>query len=447
MVVAGNSYTHDYVGNRLTNTTEARTLSYLYDAIYRLTNAEASTPGWSGVESAAKGKGGKGSSGGGNGGGISNATGNQAEYYTYDPIGNRLTSHNNRSYSYNVGNQLTDENGATYTYDRNGNLMQKTSGDETATYYYDYENRLVRVERVESGEAVVVDYKYDPFGRRIEKKVTPSPLVGEGGGEGSTTTRYLYDNEDILFEYDTSGIAGNRYVHGPGIDAPLAVEQKNKMYYYHADGLGSIVALTDSAGGVVQDYQYDSFGNLKDQKNRIKQPYTYTAREWDTKAKLYYYRARYYNAEVGRFLSKDPIGFMGGINPYNYVAGNPINWVDPFGLKPGDKYPTQDKAATAALDDIINISISQDLEYAGWIYKFNGGCEYSYTNPRKGAAHSSHPGAKPSNATAVYHTHGAESGPKWADENFSKSDMNFARKHKVDIYLRTPSGKQLKFSP
>jgi RHS repeat-associated protein len=74
--------------------------------------------------------------------------------------------------------------------------------------------------------------------------------------------------------------------------------------------------LTDASGNVLQVYEYDSFGNLKDQKNRVKQPYNYTGREWDKETGLYYYRARYYDPMEGRFISKDPIGFKGGINIY-----------------------------------------------------------------------------------------------------------------------------------
>jgi len=83
----------------------------------------------------------------------------------------------------------------------------------------------------------------------------------------------------------------------------------------------------------VQDYQYDSFGNLKDLKNRIKQPYTYTGREFDRETELYYYRARYYDAAAGRFVSKDPIGFEGGINDFAYANNNPIIFIDYFGFE------------------------------------------------------------------------------------------------------------------
>ncbi len=129
-----------------------------------------------------------------------------------------------------------------------------------------------------------------------------------------------------------AGTVGNRYTHGPGVDEPLALSNNKGNYYYHADGLGSVVALTDVTQTVVQDYQYGFFGDLKDQKNRIKQPYRYTGREWDKETGLYFYRARYYDATVGRFTQKDPIGLRGGINLYNYVGGNPINWTDPWGL-------------------------------------------------------------------------------------------------------------------
>lgn len=329
------TYTHDRVGNRLTNKNQDRTLTYQYDAIYRLTEALSSTPGWS---SNTKGK----------GSGIANATQQQKEYFTYDAVGNRFTADHNRTYTYNVGNQLVTENGITYSYDRSGNLTSKTSSEGTTTFVYDYENRLIKVVRP---DGMIIEFKYDPLGRRIEKKVTDTGTV--------TVKRFFYDNEDILFEYDENGAIVNRYIHGLGIDEPLAVIIGKNIYYYHADGLGSIIALTDSSGKVLQDYQYDSFGNLKDQKNRIKQPYTFTARERDKEIGLYYYRARYYDPEIGRFISEDPIIntpkqrglriracsqdkrnkllslFQNNpqrINFYVYVANNTINLVDPFGL-------------------------------------------------------------------------------------------------------------------
>ena len=103
---------------------------------------------------------------------------------------------------------------------------------------------------------------------------------------------------------------------------------------YHADGLGSVVALTDNRGRIAQKYEYDSFGNQKNADIDIVQPFTYTGREWDKETGLYYYRARYYDPMEGRFIQKDPIGFNGGINLYNYVEANPTNYTDPFGLDP-----------------------------------------------------------------------------------------------------------------
>ena len=272
-VIDSFAYTHDNIGNRLTKTELNKKTTYTYDPLYRLTQA---------LPTKLKGK--------------YKEQENKAEIFSYDPVGNRLTSDHNRTYTYNAGNQLVIENGISYTYDKNGNLISKTSSEGTTTHVYDFENRLIKVA---TPNGTIAEFKYDPFGRRIEKKITENGIT--------TTKRYFYDNEDILFEYDEQGNIGNRYIHGLGIDEPLALNNNQGTYYYHVDGLGSVVALTDSNQKVVQDYQYDSFGNLKDQKERIKQPYTFTAREWDKEIGLYYYRARYYDAGLGRFISFDPI--------------------------------------------------------------------------------------------------------------------------------------------
>ncbi len=257
--------------------------------------------------------------------------------YVYDRVGNRVTGPGwNDLSTYNEVNQLVTRGRASYRYDRNGNLIAKDGW----SYSYDYENRLIKATKTDDGETKAISFKYDPFGRRIEKKIEE---IGGGRTEARTAT-YVYDNEDIILEYRTGAeengserdrIKVSRYVHGPGIDEPLAVEQKGQIYYYHADGLGSVVRLTDQRGRVVQSFDYSAFGMMQQQGNEVKQPYTYTGREWDKELGLYYYRARYYDPAIGRFISKDPIGFNGGdVNLYRYVGNGPVNAIDPYGESP-----------------------------------------------------------------------------------------------------------------
>jgi RHS repeat-associated protein len=181
---------------------------------------------------------------------------------------------------------------------------------------------------------VIVTFQYDPFGRRIAKKVTTR---GDSKAENKIYT-YVYDGSNIIIGYLTkkrgwaTRTSASRYIQGPGIDRPLALEQNGKVYYYHADGLGSIVALTDSRQKVVESYEYDSFGYMKRHGELSDQPFTFTGRERDDETGLYYYRARYYDPQIGRFISKDPIGFKGGLNLYAYVGNNPVREIDPYGL-------------------------------------------------------------------------------------------------------------------
>lgn len=143
----------------------------------------------------------------------------------------------------------------------------------------------------------------------------------------------VFDNEDILLELDGSNNITSRYTHGPGIDEPLVMERAGQSFFYHADGLGSITDITDATGAIKQRYTYSSFGKIESQLDpSFVQPYTFTAREFDPETGLYHYRTRYYDPLSGRFISEDPIRFMGGINFYAMVYNSPTNWVDPWGL-------------------------------------------------------------------------------------------------------------------
>lgn len=251
-----------------------------------------------------------------------------AESYTYDEVGNRVTGPTAAtSYAYSQGNQLDSKTGATFEYDDYGNLKKKIQGTTTYTYVYDDENRLKTVEK-RSGTilAATVSMVYDPFGRRIERNVLK--------GSTETVNRYVYDNDNILYEYDGTGQLLRRMSNHPlGIDFPIAYNTDTSAFYYFRDALGSVNFVTDQNGTAVAEYSYDSFGTpTKTRLGSQPQPFSYTGREYDTDAALYYYRARYYDPTVGRFIQKDPIGLAGGINLYPYVQNNPINFIDPTGL-------------------------------------------------------------------------------------------------------------------
>jgi RHS repeat-associated protein len=158
---------------------------------------------------------------------------------------------------------------------------------------------------------------------------TTDPLVSPVLAAGPELDTITYDGQDIIREI-RSGVAAYTYIHGPGIDEPLARLDGSGAAYYHADGLGSIVAMTDDTGAVVSTRRYDAWGNLE--LGASEPGYAFTAREWDPETGLYYYRARYYDPKVGRFISEDPIGTAGGPNMYVYVGDRPANGWDPLGL-------------------------------------------------------------------------------------------------------------------
>jgi RHS repeat-associated protein len=194
------------------------------------------------------------------------------------------------------------------------------------------ENRLLDVN--DAAHARVASYAYDYLGRRISRTIYGAPNV---------TIRYAYDGARIIAEYDGSGTLLRKFVYGPGLDEPIClidVANGNAAYYYHRDGLGSVVALSDVNNVLVERYAYDVFGRptIRDPNgvtiaaSARGNPYLFTGRPHDAESGLYYYRARYYDYATGRFLQPDPTGYGDGLNLYSYCGNNPFNFSDPSGL-------------------------------------------------------------------------------------------------------------------
>ena len=115
----------------------------------------------------------------------------------------------------------------------------------------------------------------------------------------------------------------------------IDVADSNAVYYYHYNALGSVVALSDSSGDSCQSYEYSVYGQTAvSDPNFIANPYMFTGRRFDYETGLYYYRARYYNPYIGRFLQTDPIGYSAGMNMYAYCKNNPLCLTDPSGNDP-----------------------------------------------------------------------------------------------------------------
>ena len=306
-VLDGYAYSYDAVGNR----TEMRSLrdsavhDYTYDSVDRLTRWQRGP--------------------------------DRFEAYAYDEVGNRQQLEDERgviTYSYDDANRLLQEvrtltgGGTTtttdYGWDPNGNLLQKqVEGGSLTTYTWDALNRLTSV----TDATGLHTYGYDPQGIRVRET------------NGADTTRLLHAGEDIVATYK-SGTLDTYFAHGPGIDEPWAQVKPNAstnpVAYLHHDGLGSVTAISNPQGQLAGATTYAPFGGV-DSSSGPETRYSYTSRELDSTG-LMYYRARYYQPAVGRFLSADSFPanpeLPSTLHAFAYALNNPADRTDPLGRFP-----------------------------------------------------------------------------------------------------------------
>jgi RHS repeat-associated protein len=225
--------------------------------------------------------------------------------------------------------------------------MQKALENGAATtYVYDVANemtalappgtrpsaqnmRRVPLGRTAQAQGNTMTVAYDAFHRPVTRTVN------------GQTRHMVWDGWQLAEERAADNALVARYIHGQGPDEIISrTDAIGATLYYHHDGLGNTLALTDSTGQVVERYSYDAFGKAyifdaafnplpaSLQNNR----FLFTGREWIAELNHYDYRNRVYSAELGRFLQTDPIRFKAGdLNLYRYCGNDPVNWVDPTG--------------------------------------------------------------------------------------------------------------------
>jgi len=247
-------------------------------------------------------------------------------------MGNRLnmaTTAGNVSstvaYSYDAGDQLLSAGSTTYTYDNNGDLVEKNESSGLTLYGYDAANRLDSLS-VQGGP--LLTFAYDGDGNRIGKDVI--------SGNTTESTQYVWDVNgglpQVLTESDGQGTALSLY----GLQRISMTNSSVGQIYYQYDGLGSVRSLSDSSGNSAATYSYDAFGKPDLTTGSGDNDFLFTGEQMDTETGLIYLRARYYDPETGRFITRDPAT---SLSRYTYVQNNPVRFTDPSGKFPAILVP------------------------------------------------------------------------------------------------------------
>ncbi len=251
--------------------------------------------------------------------------------FAYDFMGNRTSEQSAETYSVNNLNQYTqivDIATNTLIYDLNGNMLQRVVNGVTNYLAWDIQDRLTEIRDVESN--LVARYYYDPFGRRLSKTVF--------SGASSNVTYFLYADEGLVAEFDEAGNEIRFYGYAPGsmwMNNPLYLQVSGlstQVYFYLTDHLGAPQKLVDKNGAVVWSMVSESFGKTVVSPNStVTNNLRFSSQYFDAESGLHYNTIRYYDPEAGRYLTRDTIQEMGGINLYEMGGNSLLNGIDTYG--------------------------------------------------------------------------------------------------------------------
>jgi RHS repeat-associated protein len=243
-----------------------------------------------------------------------------AQTYGYDANDNRTAVGGAMVATYDAQDRLKKYGSATCSYTPNGELKQKQDGTQTTTYVHD---GIGRLSSVKLPDGRTIDYVFDAAGRRIARKLN-----------GGVVQAFLYgDALHVIAELDAANNVVSRFVYGSRPNVPDYFVKAGVTYRIWSDHLGSPRLVVDiSTGTAAERIDYDEFGGIVQDTNPTLQPFKYAGGLYDADTGLTHFGVREYDASIGRWIEKDPLGIGGTTNLYTYVYGDPINFRDPIGL-------------------------------------------------------------------------------------------------------------------
>jgi RHS repeat-associated protein len=287
--------------------------------------------------------------------------------YDYDSNGNRLSVAGGGAVTsavYDVQDRLVSHGPLSMTYSDAGDLVSKlhSGSSETTNYSYDALGNLLEVQLP---DGKTIEYVIDGRSRRIGKKV-----------DGTLVRGFLYrDQLNPIAELDAQGDTVARFIYGTQPFVPSYMVKGGASYRILTDHLGSPRLVVDASTGVVaQRIDYDEYGKVTLDSNPDFQPFGFAGGIYDADTGLVRFGARDYDAEVGRWTTKDPIGQAGGVNLYTYVGNQPTNLIDPQGLLgPAILAIPLAPAAKAAIVTTLGLATAAVLEYGGEVLANSAG--------------------------------------------------------------------------